>query len=173
MVIWSKKGNLFFLSLISSFQFPTSVNPDMQYKYSNQYLLGIRPEIMLYENHNKFLVVFTKIRKYFSFHWRKIPMIRINMYTVFFLLQKLSRMLDIIVHCKGGLPRWRSSKEFTCQRRRLKRLRLDPWVRKIPCVRKIPWSRKRQSTPVFFPGESHEQKNLAGNSLWARGVGHE
>ena len=36
----------------------------------------------------------------------------------------------------------------------------DSWVRKIP------WRRKWQSTPVFLPGESHGQRNLAGYSPW-------
>ena len=36
------------------------------------------------------------------------------------------------------------------------RPRFDPWVGKIP------W----QSTPVFFPGEFHGQKSLAGYSAW-------
>ena len=31
----------------------------------------------------------------------------------------------------------------------------DPWVEKIPCARA--W----QPTPVFLPGESHEQRSLA------------
>ena len=35
-----------------------------------------------------------------------------------------------------------------------------------PWVRKIPWRRAWQATPVFFPGESHGQKNLAGYSPW-------
>jgi len=30
----------------------------------------------------------------------------------------------------------------------------------------IPWRRKRQPTPVFLPGESHGQRNLAGYSPW-------
>jgi len=34
----------------------------------------------------------------------------------------------------------------------------DPWVRKIP------WRRKWQPTPVFLPGESHEQRSLVGYS---------
>ena len=33
-------------------------------------------------------------------------------------------------------------------------------------VRKIPWRRKWQPTPVFWPGEFHGQRNLAGYSLW-------
>ena len=41
-----------------------------------------------------------------------------------------------------------------------KRLRFDPWVRKIP------WRRKCQSTPVFLPGESHGQRSLVGFSPW-------
>ena len=53
-----------------------------------------------------------------------------------------------------------SGKEPTCQGRRLKRHRFDPWVGKIP------WSRKWQPTPVFLPGESHGQRNLEGYSPW-------
>ena len=34
------------------------------------------------------------------------------------------------------LPRQHSGKESACQCRRHKRLRFDPWVRKIPCSRK-------------------------------------
>ena len=33
-----------------------------------------------------------------------------------------------------------------------------------PRVRKIPWRREWQPTPVFLPGESHGQRNLAGYS---------
>ena len=36
----------------------------------------------------------------------------------------------------------------------------DPWVGKIP------WRRKWQPTPVFLPGESRRQRNLAGYSPW-------
>ena len=39
--------------------------------------------------------------------------------------------------------------------------RFDPWVGKIP------WRRARQPTPVFFPGESHGQRRLAGYSPWS------
>ena len=58
---------------------------------------------------------------------------------------------------RTGLPWWLSGKESPCQRRRL---RLDPWVRKIA------WKRKWQPTPVFLPGESHGQRSLAGYSPW-------
>ena len=37
-----------------------------------------------------------------------------------------------------------------------KRLGLDPWIGKIP------WRGAWQSTPVFLPGESHEQRSLMG-----------
>ena len=43
-------------------------------------------------------------------------------------------------------------KESTCQCRRCKRCRFNPWVRKIP------WSRKWQHIPVFFPGKFHGQR---------------
>ena len=33
-------------------------------------------------------------------------------------------------------------------------------------VRKIPWRREWISTPVFLPGEFHEQWSLAGHSPW-------
>ena len=33
-------------------------------------------------------------------------------------------------------------------------------------VGKIPWIREWQPTPVFFPGESHGQRNLWGYSPW-------
>ena len=31
---------------------------------------------------------------------------------------------------------------------------------------KVPWRREWQTTPVFLPGEFHEQGSLAGYSLW-------
>ena len=40
------------------------------------------------------------------------------------------------------------------------RLGFNPWVRNIP------WRKKWQPTPVFSPGESHGQRNLAGYSPW-------
>ena len=46
-------------------------------------------------------------------------------------------------------------KEPACQCRRC---RFDPWVGKTP------WRRKWQCTPVFLPGEFHEQRSLAGYS---------
>ena len=53
-------------------------------------------------------------------------------------------------------PGGSSGKEPTCQFRRRKRCRFDPWVRKIP------WRRTWQPTPVFLPRASHEQRTLAG-----------
>ena len=35
-----------------------------------------------------------------------------------------------------------------------------------PCVGKIAWRRRQLPTPVFWPGESHEQRSLAGYSPW-------
>ena len=35
------------------------------------------------------------------------------------------------------------------------------------------WRRKRQPTPVFFPGESQGQGSLVGCCLWGRTVGHD
>ena len=44
---------------------------------------------------------------------------------------------------------------------------LDPWVRKIL------WRRKWQPTPVFLPGEFHEQRSLTGHSPWSHRVRHD
>ena len=52
-----------------------------------------------------------------------------------------------------GFPQWLS--------RRLRRLRLDTWVRKIPCRRE--W----QPTPGFLPGKSHAQRSLVGYGPWS------
>ena len=53
-------------------------------------------------------------------------------------------------------PGGASDKESSCQCRTHKRHRFNPWVGKIP------WRRARQPTPVFFPGEFHGQRSLAG-----------
>ena len=53
-----------------------------------------------------------------------------------------------------------SGKEPTCQCRRQKRHRFNPWVWKIP------WRRKWQPMTVFLPGKSHGQRSLAGFSPW-------
>ena len=45
-----------------------------------------------------------------------------------------------------------------CQCRRLKRHSFDF------CIGKIPWSSKWQPTPIFLPGEFHEQRSLVGYS---------
>ena len=36
----------------------------------------------------------------------------------------------------------------------------------IPGWERFPWKRKCQPTPVFLPGESHEQRHFAGYSPW-------
>ena len=63
------------------------------------------------------------------------------------------------------LPRLLSGERIHLQCRRHGRYRFDPWVRKIP------WSRKRQPTPVFLPGESHGHRSLA--DPWGHRVGHD
>ena len=51
-------------------------------------------------------------------------------------------------------------KEPACRCSRHKRCGFDPWVRKIP------WRRAWQPTPVFLPGESHEQRSLVSYSKY-------
>jgi len=60
------------------------------------------------------------------------------------------------IYSVQGLPRWHSVKESTCQFRRLRRQRFDPWVRNIL------WSRKWQPNSVFLPGKFNGQRSLMG-----------
>ena len=62
----------------------------------------------------------------------------------------LNRMIEIEVrHELLGFPDGTSGKEPTCQCRRHKRCKFNPWVWKMP------WRRAWQPTWVFLPGESH------------------
>ena len=74
---------------------------------------------------------------------------------------KQGRMMPSTV-LENRLPWWHSGRESSCQCRRHKRCRFDPWVRKIPQRRR--W----QPTPIFLTGESHGQRNLADYSPWGR-----
>ena len=58
----------------------------------------------------------------------------------------------------GGLSRWLSGREPTCQYRRHWRCRFNPWMGKIP------WGRKWQPTPVFLLETSQAQMSLVGYS---------
>ena len=58
------------------------------------------------------------------------------------------------------LPRWLSGWRIYLQFRRHRRLRFNPWVRKIP------WRRKWQHTPIHLPGKSQGQWILTGYSPW-------
>ena len=65
-----------------------------------------------------------------------------------------------LFHIYWGFPGSTNGKEPTCWCKRLKRHGSDPWVKKIP------WRRAWQSTPIFLPGESHEQRRLEGYGPW-------
>ena len=60
----------------------------------------------------------------------------------------------------ASFPGGTRDKEPTCQYRRQKRPKLDPWVGKIP------WRRKWQPTPVFLSETFHGQRSLAGYRPW-------
>ena len=64
---------------------------------------------------------------------------------------------------KSGSPDGTGGKEPSCQCRRHKRHRFDPWVGKIH------WKKAWKPTPVFFIGESHGQRSLVGYSPWGLG----
>ena len=66
-------------------------------------------------------------------------------------------MVSLIWGFTGGT----SGKEPACQSGNLRDTGSTPgWVGKIP------WRKKWQPTPVFLPGKSHGQRNLAGYSPW-------
>ena len=66
---------------------------------------------------------------------------------------------EILCSCEG-FPGGSSAKESTCQCRRHRRCRFDPWARKIH------WRRKWQPAPVFLPGKSHGERSLVTYSPW-------
>ena len=61
-----------------------------------------------------------------------------------------------------GFPCGTNGKEPTCQCKRPKKCRFNPWIGKIH------WKRAWQSIPVFLPGESHGQRSVVGYSPWGR-----
>jgi len=65
-------------------------------------------------------------------------------------MRKIVHLSLLLLGFQGGA----SGKESTCQYRAHRRHRFNPWVGKIS------WNRKWQLTPVFLPGESHEQRSL-------------
>ena len=69
--------------------------------------------------------------------------------------------IHIYIH---RLPRWHSGKESTCQRRRCKKRRFDPWVGKMA------WSVKWQPASVFLPGKFHGQRSREGYHPWGHRV---
>ena len=66
--------------------------------------------------------------------------------------------INLLQRIWQGFPGGASSKEHACLHAGDIRDMFNPWVEKIL------WSRKRQPTPVFLPGESHGQRSLAGYS---------
>ena len=82
---------------------------------------------------------------------------------------QLRKQIDSPVGGEPELGRWRYLARFwrfsggsvirVCLQCR--RPRFNPWIGKIP------WRRPWQPTPVFLPGESHEQRSLAGYSPWS------
>ena len=61
----------------------------------------------------------------------------------------LEKRKGSVLYKQYGFPSGISGEESTCQCRRHKRCRFDPYVGKIP------WRREWQPTPVFLPEKSH------------------
>ena len=73
----------------------------------------------------------------------------------------LEKRKSSVLYWQYGFPSGTSGEESTCQCRRRKTCRFDPYVGKIT------WRRTWQSTPVFLPGESHGQRSMVGYCLQA------
>ena len=67
--------------------------------------------------------------------------------------------MNFVYTSKRVFPGSSASKKICLERRR-------PWF--DSWVEKIPWRKDRLPTPVFLPGEFHEQRSLAGYSPWGR-----
>ena len=65
------------------------------------------------------------------------------------LLLKSAIVININWWDSRGFPGGDSGKQPSCQCRRHKKCRFNPWFRNIP------WRRAWQSAPIFLPGESH------------------
>ena len=63
-----------------------------------------------------------------------------------------------LIHAPLGLPMWRWWERIHRTVAEVKRGGFKPWVGKIP------WRRTWPPAPVFSPGRSHGQRNLAGHS---------
>ena len=59
-----------------------------------------------------------------------------------------------------AIKKKKKKKKPSCQCRRHKTPKFDPWIGKVP------WRKAWQHTPVFLPGEFHGQKRLTGYSPW-------
>ena len=70
------------------------------------------------------------------------------------------KQLSMHTHVYIWFPGWLSGKEPSCQCKRCKGCKSNPWVRKIP------WRMKWQPTPLFLSGEAHGQRSLVSYSLW-------
>ena len=93
-----------------------------------------------------------------------------SMLIILLLLKHLnlsSPKIEILIKAFFGvlLPWWLRQERVPLQCRRL---RFDPWVRKIP------WKRAWQPTPVFLPGESPWAEEPGGlQSMGSQRVGHD
>ena len=74
--------------------------------------------------------------------------------------KRILKRIHTHTHIYIGFPGGAGGKESVCQCRRHKRLGFNSWFEKIP------WRRIWQPTPVFLPGESHDQKSLSGFGPW-------
>ena len=104
-------------------------------------------------------------------HWQKGSQNHVGIPIFKWFINKYSTLVNILTifaeifrrkYTDVWIPKCYSGKEFTCQCKRGKRHRFDPWVEKIP------WKRKWHPTPIFLPGKFHGWRNLVGYSPWGR-----
>ena len=73
---------------------------------------------------------------------------------------QLLSLILVVNFILTGLPRWCNGKESSCQFKKHRGCRFNPWVGNIY------WRRKRQPAPMFLPGKFCGQRSLLGYSPW-------
>ena len=135
----------------------------LPYSFHNELCKTLRELVqkLLYQNTWEclFQIIFQSCCSTLYFLWYK------NFYWIKF---SVTFGLNRFLHCFmvltsiWGAPGGASGKEPSCQCRRCKRHRFDPWVRKIP------WRKAWKSTPVFLLGESHGHRSPVSYISWGR-----
>ena len=97
-----------------------------------------------------------------TFSWVDIEEMKTNLHAVKVLLKGWEFGTKIHWFSSGAVVKKESAMFAEVACRRCRRLRFNPWIRKLS------WKRNWLPTPVLLPGKSHGQRSLVGYSPWGR-----